>query len=173
LTFREDDASFKRRLNTTIQISWVYNTVLVVLVCLGIFFIIDYSLAYGLVLGILLAMISNIHITLNQVTHASRWEIYKNRFIMPWGIRGHERLLMFEDIKTIERQRGMVTDRIIVQLVSGEVLRIDASGLQKPTEALEMAFRRFVRVRSERLGKISIPVAGNGEQPTSTGNPGD
>ena len=75
---------------------WVYNTVLVILVCLGITFIIGYNLAYGLVLGILLAILSNFHITLNQVTHASGWEVYKNRFIMPWGIRGQERTVMFE-----------------------------------------------------------------------------
>ena len=76
-------------------------------------------------------------------------------------------LILFNDIETIDRKRGMVTEKVIIRLRSGEVLRIEISGLQKPTEALELAFRRFVRVRSERMGKISIPVSENGEKPTS------
>ena len=36
LLYREDDVNFKRRLNTAIQMSWVFNTALTIIVCAGV-----------------------------------------------------------------------------------------------------------------------------------------
>lgn len=161
LVYREDDDNFKRRLNTAIQMSWVFNTAVTILVCAGLFYALDYNLIMGIILGILLAMISNLHLTLSRVTRASRWEIYKNRFVMPKGFSGVQRTISFDDIESIHRTKGMTGETITVKLRSGESLSLDVEEQRKPLEALELAFRQYGRYRSEQSEMITIPISGS------------
>ena len=160
LVYREDDDNYKRRLNSAIQMSWVFNTAVTILVCAGLFYALDYNLIMGIILGILLAMISNLHLTLSRVTRASRWEIYKNRFIMPKGFRGGQRTISFDDIESIQRTKGMAGETITIKLRSGESISLDVEEQRKPLEALDLAFRQYGRYRSERPDKITIPISG-------------
>ena len=87
LVFREDDDSFKRRLNSAIQFGWVTNTAIAIIVCITILYLLDVNGIYSILLGVLLALLANLYFTLTQVTKASRWEVYRNRVIMPKGTR--------------------------------------------------------------------------------------
>jgi len=161
LVYREDDDNYKRRLNTAIQMSWVFNTAVTILVCAGLFYALDYNLIMGVILGILIAMISNLHLTLSRVTKASRWEIYKNRFVMPKGFSGGQRTISFDDIESIQRSKGMTGETIIIKLRSGESISLDVEEQRKPLEALELAFRQYDRHHSEQPDKITIPISGS------------
>jgi hypothetical protein len=161
LVYREDDDNYKRRLNTAIQMSWVFNTAVTILVCAGLFYALDYNLIMGIILGILIAMISNLHLTLSRVTRASRWEIYKNRFVMPKGFSGGQRTISFDDIESIQRSKGMTGETIIIKLRSGESISLDVEEQRKPLEALELAFRQYDRHHSEHPDKITIPISGS------------
>jgi hypothetical protein len=161
LLYREDDDNFKRRLNTAIQMSWVYTTAVSILVCVLIFYYLEYNLVMGIILGILLALMSNFHLTLSRVTSASRWEIYKNRVVMPKGFRGGHRTISFDDIEAIERKRGLAGEVMEIRLVGGESFQLDVEEQQKPVAALELAFRQYGRRREGSLPTITIPVAGS------------
>ena len=160
LVYREDDDNYKRRLNSAIQMSWVFNTVVTILVCVGLFYALDYNLVIGIILGILLAMISNLHLTMSRVTRASRWEIYKTRFLMPKGFRGGQRSISFDEIESIHRSKGMTGETVIIKLRTGESISFDVEEQRKPLEALELAFRQFGQYRSEQPDKITIPISG-------------
>jgi hypothetical protein len=161
LVYREDDENYKRRLNSAIQMSWVFNTAVTILVCAGLFYALEYNLAMGIILGILLAMISNLHLTMSRVTRASRWEIYKSRFLMPKGFRGGQRSISFDDIESIERSKGMAGEIVTVKLHSGESIPFDIEEQRKPLEALELAFRQYGQYRSKQPDKITIPISGS------------
>jgi hypothetical protein len=159
LLYREDDANFKRRLNTAIQMSWVFNTALTIIVCTSIFYLLDINLVMGIILGILLALMSNLHLTLSRVTRASRWEVYKNRVVMPLGMRGGHRMVTFDDIVAIERQKGLTGETVSVNLRSGEVIKLDVEEQRKPLEALDLAFRQYDRSRKGPVSGITIPIS--------------
>jgi hypothetical protein len=160
LLYREDDTNFKRRLNTAIQMSWVFNTAITIIVCASIFYLLDFNLVMGIILGILLALMSNLHLTLSRVTSASRWEVYKNRVVMPMGMRGGHRTLPFDDIDTIERQKGLTGETVIVTLRSGEAINLDVEEQRRPLEALDLAYRQHQRSRRAPAREIKIPVSG-------------
>jgi hypothetical protein len=159
LLYREDDVNFKRRLNTAIQMTWVFNTAITIIVAVIIFYILDINLVMGIILGILLALLSNLHLTLSRVTQASRWEVYKNRAVVPMGLRGGHRTIQFEDIDSIDRQKNMGADTMIVTLRSKETINLDVEEQRKPLEALELAFRQFDRSRRGPVSGITIPVS--------------
>lgn len=159
LLYREDDDNFKRRLNTAIQMSWVFNTALTIIVCALIFYFLDFNLVMGIILGILLALMSNLHLTLSRVTRASRWEIYKNRVVMPLGMRGGHRTIPFDDIKALERQKGITGETVSVKLANGEVITLDVDEQRKPLEALDLAFRQYDRSRQGPVSGITIPIS--------------
>ncbi len=159
LLYREDDDNFKRRLNTAIQMSWVFNTAITILVCAVIFYLLDINLVMGIILGILLALMSNLHLTLSRVTRASRWEVYKDRVVMPLGMRGGHRKIPFADIEAIERQRSAISGEVVViRLKSGELINLDVEEQRKPLEALDLAFRQYDRTRGGIVSGITIPV---------------
>jgi len=158
LLYREDDTNFKRRLNTAIQMSWVFNTAITIIVCTSIFYLLDFNLIMGIILGVLLALMSNLHLTLSRVTAASRWEVYKNRVVMPLGMRGGHRTIAFEDIDKIERQRGLTGETVNIKLRSGETITLDVEEQRKPLEALDLAFRQFDRSRRGPVSGITIPI---------------
>lgn len=160
LLYREDDANFKRRLNTAIQMSWVFNTAITILVTSAIFYLLDINLVMGIILGILLALMSNLHLTLSRVTRASRWEVYKNRVVLPLGMRGGHRTLPFEEIEAIERQRATISgETVVIKLRSGEQITLDVEEQRRPLEALDLAFRQYDRSRRGSVPRISIPVS--------------
>ncbi len=159
LMYREDDDNFKRRLNTAIQFSWVYNTAVTILIVVGIFYVLDYNLAMGIMLGVLIAMVSNLHYTLSRVTKAARWEVYKNRVVMPRGFRGGERTIAYGDIKGIERHKSMTGEAVTIVLASGERIVLDVGEQQKPLSALELAYRQFARASGTVHSGITIPVS--------------
>ncbi|MCK5254302.1 MAG: hypothetical protein KAQ96_15195 [Thermoplasmata archaeon] len=163
LLYREDDTNFKLRLNTAIQMSWVFNTAITIIVCASIFYLLDINLVMGIILGILLALMSNLHLTLNRVTRASRWEVYKNRVVMPLGMRGGHRTVPFDDIEAIERQRGMTGETVVLKLRSGERITLDVEEQRKPLEALDLAFRQYYRSRGGPVSVITIPVSDPGD----------
>ncbi|UCC92349.1 MAG: hypothetical protein JSW25_06655 [Thermoplasmata archaeon] len=159
LLYREDDANFKRRLNTAIQMSWVFNTAITIIVCASIFYILDITLVMGVILGILLALMSNLHLTLSRVTKASRWEVYKNRVVMPLGMRGGHRTIPFDDIDTIDRQKGLTGETVVVTLKSGEAITLAVEEQRRPLEALDLAYRQYERSRREPTREIKIPIS--------------
>ncbi len=159
LLYREDDDNFKRRLNSVIQMSWVFNTAVTILVCAGLFYALDYNLVMGIILGVLIAMISNLHLTLSRVTRASRWEIYKNRVVMPKGFRGGNLTIHFDDIESIQRQKGVAGDTMNIKLRNGETLTLDVREQRKPLEALDLAYRQYGKGPAAQQGKITIPIA--------------
>jgi len=159
LLYREDDTNFKRRLNTAIQMSWVFNTAITIIVCTSIFYLLDFNLIMGIILGILLALMSNLHLTLSRVTSASRWEVYKNRVVMPRGMRGGHRSLSFEDIDRIERHKGLTGETVMLKLRNGETISLDVDEQRKPLEALDLAFRQFDRSRRGPISGITIPIS--------------
>lgn len=159
LLYREDDANFKRRLNSAIQMSWVFNTAATIIICSLIFYAMDLNLVMGIIAGVLLAMVSNLHLTLSRVTRASRWEVYKNRVVMPLGLRGGERTIEFEDIEVIERQSGMAGETVVIHLSSGESITLDVEEQRRPLEALGLAYRQYDRSREVPRTDIRIPVS--------------
>jgi hypothetical protein len=156
--YREDDDNFKRRLNTAIQMSWVYNTALTILALAIIFYILDLNMVMGIILGVLGAMLSNLHLTLSRVTRASRWEIYKNRVVMPQGFRGGDRTIHFKDIDTIERERKLTGELVMITLKSDELLTFDAEEQEKPLAALELVFRQYGRSHVGPMREIRLPI---------------
>ncbi len=159
LLYREDDANFKRRLNTAIQMSWVFNTALTILVCASIFYLLDFNLVMGIILGILLALMSNLHLTLSRVSSAYRWEVYKNRVVMPLGMRGGHRTIPFENIEAIERQRTLTGETVVIKLRKGEDISLDVEEQRKPLEALDLAYRQYDRSRKGPVSGITIPIS--------------
>jgi succinate-acetate transporter protein len=158
LLYREDDANFKKRMNTAIQLSWIYNNVLTILVTIGIFYILDLDLVLGIVMGVLIAFFSSFHVTLGQVTQACHWEVYKNRVVMPAGMMKVERTIYFREIEGLERTKSMVREILIIRLKTGEAMKIDVGGQEGPVEAFERAYTQFARVQSRRMGTYSLPV---------------
>jgi hypothetical protein len=159
LLYREDDLNFKRRLNSAIQMSWVFNTAITVLVCTSIFYLLGINLVMGIIMGILLALMSNLQLTLSRVTRASRWEVYKDRVVIPLGMRGGHRTIPFEDIGSIERHRSLTGETVVIKLASGEHIGLDVEEQRKPLEALDLAFRRYDRSRRGPASGITIPVS--------------
>jgi hypothetical protein len=158
LLYREDDGNFKRRLNSAIQMSWVFNTALTILVCAVLFYILDYNLVMGIIFGVLIAMISNLHLTLSRVTRASRWEIYNNRVVMPRGFRGGNLTIHFDDIDSIQRQKGVAGDTMTITMMGGESLTLDVEEQRKPLEALDLAYRQYAKGPGVPQDRITIPV---------------
>lgn len=158
LLYREDDGNFKRRINTAIQMTVVFNTAITIIVVLLFFLLLDLDLLTGLLMGILLAFISNFHLTLSRVTVATRWEVFKNRVVMPIGLRGRQRTIAFEEIDVIERQMSITGETVTVRLRSGEAITLDVEEQRKPLEALDLAFRQFDRSRRGPVSGITIPV---------------
>lgn len=158
LVYREDDDNFKRRLNSAIQMSWVFNTAITILVISTIFYALDYNMVMGIMLGVLLAMMSNLHLTLSRVTRASRWEVYKNRTVMPQGFRGGNRSIPYTDIDSLSRRTGLSGETLTIRLRSGESITLDVEEQRKPLEALDLAFRRFDRSRPGPTRDITIPI---------------
>lgn len=165
LTYREDDSNFKQRLNTMIQIGWVYNTSLTIIVCTLIFSYLGINLLRGVLLGILLALFANFRYTMVQVTHASRWEIYKNRFVMPKGLQGKESLIMFKDIKQIDRTNDMLGGKVVVDLSSGSKVTIRTDGQEHPIQVLMIAFNQYSNARSKRAAEIPISMGSDSLEP--------
>ena len=159
LLYREDDANFKRRLNSAIQMSWVFNTATTIIICSVIFYALDLNLVMGIITGVLLAMVSNLHLTLSRVTRASRWEVYKNRVVMPLGLRGGHRTIEFSNIESIERQGGMAGETVVIHTTSGESIALDVEEQRRPLEALGLAYRQYDRSREVPRTEIRIPVS--------------
>ena len=158
LLYREDDSNFKKRMNTAIQLSWIYNNVLTILVTIGIFYVLGLDLVLGIVMGVLIAFFSSFHVTLGQVSQACHWEVYKNRVVMPYGMMKVERTIYFREIEGLERSKNLVRELLVIRLKAGEVMKIDLGGQERPVEALERAFTQFAHVQSRRMGTYTIPI---------------
>ena len=140
--------------------SWVFNTAVTIIVCSVIFYALDLNLVMGVIIGVLLAMVSNLHLTLSRVTRASRWEVYKNRVVVPMGFRGGERTIEYSDIARMERHRGMAGESVVLHMTSDESITFDLEEQRRPIEALELAFRQYDRSRSGGRGAdIQIPIS--------------
>lgn len=157
LVYREPDDAFKSRLNTAIQIGWVYNTALTLIVIMVIFYLLDLPLVMGLILGILLALFANFRFLIIQVSKSDRWEIYRNKVAIPRGFQGGQRVIMFKDIKEIEHHRGILYDRLIIHLVTGARISIDVGGQEGPVENLIIVYNKYSKVISRKSLEITIP----------------
>lgn len=157
LIYREADDAFKSRLNTAIQIGWVYNTSLTIIAILGIFYLLDLPLVMGLILGILLALITNFQFLIIHVNQSHRWEIYRNRVVIPIGFRGGQRVIFFREIEEIERRKGIVNDRVIIHMRDDAPIKIDLGGQEEPLHNLMMVYSKYSKVQSRRSGEITIP----------------
>jgi hypothetical protein len=109
-------------------------------------------------MGILIAFFSSFHLTLGQVSQACHWEVYKNRVTMPSGIMKVERTIYFREIESLERSKSLVRELLLVRLKTGETLKIDIGGQEKPIDAFERGYSQFVQVQSRRMGMFTIPV---------------
>ena len=159
LVFREDDDSYKRRLNSAIQVGWVTNTAIAIIVCITILYLLDVSGIYSILLGVLLALLANFYYTLLQVTKASRWEVYRNRVVMPKGMSSGELVIWFEDIEDIERRDGLLLDSVVIKLRSGKRIRVDVKGQKNALQTLFMAYNQYSNSIRGRQSKISIPIS--------------
>lgn len=157
LLYREPDDAFKSRLNTAIQIGWVYNTSLTLMVILGIFYLLDLPLVMGLILGILLALFANFHFLIIQVSKSNRWEIYRNKVAIPRGFQGGQRVIMFKDIKEIEHRQGILNEKMIIHLVTGARISIDVGGQKGPLQSLMIVYNKYSNVTSRGSLEITIP----------------
>jgi len=158
LIYREDDRNFKQRLNTAIQIGWVFNTALTVMVVMGIFYILGFQLVLGLIMSILVAFFSNFRFLLIQISKSARWEVYRNKVIMPRGGRGGNRVIMFSDIDSIERRKTGFVDKVIIQMRGGSRFSVDVSGQEAPLQCLLMTFNQYSIARARRSFEIRFPV---------------
>jgi hypothetical protein len=165
LTYREDDENFKKRLNTTVQIGWVFNTAVTIMIILGVIYLLGQELLLGLLLGVVMAFFTTFHFTLIQVTHANRWEIFRNRFKMPRGIRGGVVEIMYRDIREIERRKGVTGEKVVVHLNSGRRISIDVSGQEQPIGVLLLTHRQYENIHSKRVSEISIPINAESQNP--------
>jgi hypothetical protein len=159
LVFREDDESFKRRLNSAIQLGWVTNTAIAIIVCITILYLLDVSGIYSILLGVLLALLANFYYTLSQVTKASRWEVYRNRVVMPKGMSSGHLVIWYEDIEVIARKDGHLFDLVVIKLHSGERIRVEVKGQESALQTLFMAYRQYSDSIERSQSKISIPIS--------------
>lgn len=159
LLYREDEGNFKKRLNSAVQIGWFANTILTVIVSVAILWLLGFPIAYGILLGILIALLTNFHYTLIQVTKANRWEVYRNRIVMPKGLNDGKSEVLFEDIDDIVRQRKFLNDLVIIKLRNGRRIRIQAKGQEDALRTLFLAFKHYSNAKSRpRQDEVTIPV---------------
>ena len=157
LMYREDDAQFKRRLNSAIQLYWIYNTAMTILICLILSYLFKFSLLIAIIVAILFLLISNIQQTLLRVTKAHRWEIYKNHAIIPNARQGAY-TLNFKEIATIERTKSLTGEKLIIKLKDGRRLGYDFGDHERPLSALETAIHHFLRLKTETKPTVVIPI---------------
>lgn len=157
LLYREADDAFKSRLNTAIQIGWVYNTALTIIVIMGIFYLLGLQMILGLILGILLALFANFRFLIIQVSKSSRWEIYRNRVAIPRGFQGGQRVILFKDIEEIERRNGTLNDKVVIKMADGSRINIDVGGQEGPLNNLILVYDKYSKVRSRQGTEITIP----------------
>ncbi len=159
LMYREDDVHFKRRMNSAIQLYWIYNSAVTILVCVLIFYLLDISLFIGIVMGLLILMLSNILQTLYRVTKTQRWEVYKDRAVMPKSLSGGAFTVHFSDIEAMERRGGISGERLVITLRGGRRLSFDLSGQERPLTSLEWAYNEYGKQKDRPPVKIVIPIA--------------
>jgi hypothetical protein len=159
LMYREDDAHFKRRLNSAIQLYWIYNSAVTILVCAMIFYLLDISLFIGIVVGLLILMYSNILQTLYRVTKTQRWEVYKDHAVMPRALSGGAHTVNFSEIEAMERRGGISGERMVIILKTGTRLSFDLSGQERPLASLEWAYNEYGKQKDRPQVKIVIPIA--------------
>ena len=157
LTYREDDTSFKKRLNTMIQIAWVYNTAVTIIIVAVLFYLLGFNMVLGILMGVLLSFFTSFPLTMFQVTNAKRWEIYRNRFVMPKGLGGDERVVMFNDIESIELRKDLTGEKVVIHLRTGQTIIIDVKGQKEPLSILMMTFDEYDKAHSKRV--IEIPIS--------------
>ncbi len=143
LLYREDDAHFKQRLLTTIQLYWVYNSAVTIIICAVVVYLLDLPLFLGIVLGLLILLVSNVQQTMWRMGRATRWEVFRNMVVIPSRTHSGRREIMFEDIASVDRHRTMVGEQVVLRLMDGSTLTFAVEEQERPLSALETAFRGY------------------------------
>ncbi len=152
LLYREDDAHFKQRLVTTIQLYWVYNSALTIIICAVVVYLLHLPLLIGIVLGLLILLVSNIQQTMWRMGRATRWEVFRNMVVIPSRTSSGRREIHFEDIASVQRHKSLVEERVVLKLRDGSNLTFAVEEQERPLSALETAFRNYT------LSRASPPV---------------
>jgi hypothetical protein len=161
LIYREDEGHFKRRLDSSIQFYWVYNSAMTILVCVLIFYFLKVSIFISIVVALLILLVSNIQLTLSRVGQAARWRVSTNSVVIPSRRRGWPTSIQFSDISSIERRRGPLGESVVLHMEDGRRISFSRAGQEKPISALMEAFSRYKAVRGRRAEGVAHP----GEHP--------
>jgi hypothetical protein len=169
MIYREDDAHFKQRLDFSIQMSWVYNSVTTVLVFVVIFYLFNQPIYIAIIMGLLVLLVSNLSLTLSNVSRTHRWEVYTNRVVIPSGRGDSSTTLDFHDIEEISRTRGVTGERVVIRLGGNTKMSFPVEGQEKSLTALETAFSQYRTVRGPRTSQVG--EAGGQDGPAEAPGP--
>jgi hypothetical protein len=148
LTYREDDAHFKRRLDSAVQSYWVYNSAATILVCVAIFYVLGQPIYIGIITGLLILLVSNLYQTMNRINQTHRWEIYTDRVVIPASGFGKKRTLAFSTIESMTRERGFLGGRLVVVLKGGKHVGFYLQGQERIMQTLEKTYSQYSAARS-------------------------
>jgi len=152
LLYREDDAHFKQRLVTTIQMYWVLNSALTIIICAAIVYLLDLPLLIGIILGLLILLVSNIQQTMWRMGRATRWEVFRNMVVIPSRTVSGRREIRFEDIESVQRHKSLVEEQLVLKMRDGSTLTFTVEEQERPLSALETAFRNYTLSRAPPSG---------------------
>jgi len=147
LTYREDDAHFKRRLDSAVQSYWVYNSAATILVCVAIFYLLKQPLYIGIITGLLILLVSNLYQTMNRISQTHRWEIYTGSVVVPASGLGKKQKLEFSGIESMAKEGGLLGERLVIVLRDGKRMNFYLQGQERTLATLEKAYAQYMVVK--------------------------
>jgi len=157
LVYREDDAHFKRRLDSTIQFYWVLTYAVTIIACVAVFYALDLPLFAAIIAALLLLMVLTLQQTMSRIGRTGRWEVYGDHAMLPVDRRGGVVRLTYADIEEVRRVGGIGGERIDVVLRRGATLKYDAASQERALAALESAHKQWC-ARHAPVRTVEIPV---------------
>ena len=153
LTYREDDAHFKRRLDSAVQSYWVYNSAATILVCVGVFYVLKQPIYIGIITGLLILLVSNLYQTMNRISQTHRWEIYTDRVVIPASGMGKQLRVQFSDIESMVRVKGPLGGKLVIHRKDGRSIELHAEGQERTLAILEKTYAQYASARHEGPGR--------------------
>ena len=157
LVYREDDAHFKRRLDTTIQFYWVLTYAVTIIACVAVFYVLGLPIYAAIIAAMLLLLVLTLQQTMARIGRTGRWEVYGDHAMLPVDRRGGVMRLAYTDIEDVGRAGGIGGERLDVVLNGGRTLRYDIASQERALAAFEAAYRQW-RARHSPVAAVSIPV---------------
>ena len=157
LVYREDDAHFKRRLDTTIQFYWVLTYAVTIIACVAVFYALGLPLYAAIIAAMLLLLVLTLQQTMSRIGRTGRWEVYGDHAMLPVDRRGGVMRLAYGDIEDVRRAGGIGGERLDIALKRGVTLKYDVTSQERALAALEAAYRQW-RARHSPVATVSIPV---------------